>query len=223
MSPTSAPAGAEHEAEHRNGAGAPPCVRLATEGEARVAAALHAEGIPTGFLSLLGPRFLAHLYRRIVADTGSFLLVCERRGRVVGFLAGSTDVASLYRSFLLHDGVAAALPVAGRLVTNWRRARETLAHGSSGRATKGRGAELLAIAVDPSERSRGTGTALVAAFLDEVTALGGTSAYVVVGEDNGAAVALYDRAHFTERDRFELHPGTTSLLLQWDRAPVGGR
>jgi hypothetical protein len=33
------------------------------------------------------------------------------------------------------------------------------------------------------------------------------------------AVALYRRAGFEDVERFELHPGTESLLMQWDRNP----
>ncbi len=63
---------------------------------------------------------------------------------------------------------------------------------------------------------------LVAAFLAEVSARGGDAAHVVVGADNAAAVALYRRAGFEAVDRFELHPGTESLLMQWDRDPGTG-
>ena len=64
-------------------------------------------------------------------------LVAEADGRVVGFVAGSGDVGGLYRSFLWHDGAAAALSVAGRLLRRWRRALETLRHGSADGGRKG--------------------------------------------------------------------------------------
>jgi hypothetical protein len=41
----------------------------------------------------------------------------------------------------------------------------------------------------------------------------------VVGADNTGAVHLYERSGFVTVDRFELHPGTVSLLMQWDRPP----
>ena len=34
------------------------------------------------------------------------------------------------------------------------------------------------------------------------------------------AVALYERSGFVTVDRFELHPGTESLLMQWDNRPA---
>ena len=147
--------------------------RPATPADAAAAAALHVGRIDQGFLSVLGPRFLGRLYRRICLDPGSFLLVAARDGRpgpdgVVGFIAGSVDVPGLYRS----------LPVAGRAggrrprrsatwSVHWRRVLETLRHGSSDGTGTGRGAELLAIAVDRGLTGRGVGRTLVTAFLDE--------------------------------------------------------
>jgi ribosomal protein S18 acetylase RimI-like enzyme len=202
-------------------------VRPASAGEARAAAGLHTSGITEGFLSALGPRFLARLYARIVRQPGCFLLVAAApdapAAGIAGFVAGATDVRRLYRSFVLRDGIVAAVPVGLRLLRSLPRVRETLRHGTAGDAGSGRGTELLAIAVDPDERGRGVGRALVAAFLERVKADGGDAAHVVVGADNAAAVGLYRRAGFDEAARFELHPGTVSLLLQWERpSPEGG-
>jgi ribosomal protein S18 acetylase RimI-like enzyme len=221
--------GPNGDARPTRGAGArpAPAVRPATVGEARAVARLHASGITEGFLSALGPRFLARLYARIVRQPGCFLLVAADdagtpAGGVRGFVAGAADVRGLYRSFLLRDGVAAAVPVALRLLRSLPRVRETLRHGTAHDAGSGRGTELLAIAVDPKDRGGGVGRALVAAFLDRVVAEGGDAAHVVVGADNTAAVGLYRHAGFEEATRFELHPGTVSLLLQWDLPPAGG-
>jgi ribosomal protein S18 acetylase RimI-like enzyme len=207
--------------------GTPLAVRPATVEDARGAAQLHASGITEGFLSALGPGFLTRLYGRIVRHPGCFLLVAVAPGAspgdVGGFVAGAADVRRLYRSFVLRDGVAAALPVVLRLVRSLPRVTETLRHGTAGDAGSGRGTELLAIAVDPHQRGGGTGHALVAAFLDQVVAGGGDAAHVVVGAENAPAVHLYLRAGFVEAGRFELHPGTESLLLQWDRPASGDR
>jgi ribosomal protein S18 acetylase RimI-like enzyme len=200
-------------------------VRPAAEADAALAARLHAGQISEGFLALLGPRFLQRLYRRVGRSPGSFLLVAECGGVPGGFLAGSTDVAGLYKSFLWHDGIPAAVGAVGPLLTGWRRVLETLRHGSSGGEGVGRGGELLAVAVDPASQGRGAGRLLVAAFLDEIAARGGDAAHVVVGAANSTAVALYERSGFVTVDRFELHPGTESLLMQWDRptSATGGQ
>jgi ribosomal protein S18 acetylase RimI-like enzyme len=196
-------------------------IRTAGEADAAAVAALHADQIADGFLSFLGPRFLGRLYRRITRAPGSFLLVADSEVGVVGFIAGSADVGRLYRSFLWHDGPGAAAAVAGRLVRGWRQALETLRHGSGGRVGTGRGFELLAIAVDPAQQSRGLGGRLVASFLAQVELAQGRAAYVVVAAPNTSAIRLYERAGFVPGSEFELHAGTPSLLMQWDKPPPG--
>ncbi len=73
-------------------------LRPGTEADAATAAALHAGQITEGFLTFLGPAFLRRLYRRIARSPESFLLIIDDDGTPVGFLAGSSDVAALYRS-----------------------------------------------------------------------------------------------------------------------------
>lgn len=204
-------------ARDRHGRGVPGVtVRPGDGDDAPAAARLHATRIPDGFLSFLGTGFLTRLYRRVPRTPGSFLLVADDEGTVVGFLAGAVDVGSLYRSFAVHDGLAAGMAAAPRLLRGWRRAVETLRHGSGGPGT-GVGVELLAIAVEPGHEGQGVGTSLVAAFLERVSAAGGRQAYVVVGADNDAAIGLYRRSGFVAGPAFELHAGTRSVLMQWDR------
>ncbi len=191
-------------------------LRTGTEADAAAAAALHAGQISEGFLTVLGPRFLQRLYRRIAKDSGSFLLVVEEDSTTVGVLAGSTDVAALYRAFVWRDGAAAAFACGWRLLRSWRRVVETLRHGSDG----GVGAELLAVAVDPVVQRQGVGTLLVEGFLTEIGQRQLDAAYVVVASANDAATAVYRRAGFRTAERFELHPGTESLVMQWARPPA---
>ena len=194
-------------------------LRSGTEGDAATAAALHAGQIGEGFLAILGPRFLRRLYRRVASTPGSFLLIVEDEATTVGFLAGSVDVSGLYRSFLFRDGPAAVLACGGRLLRSWRRVMETLHHGTGG---AGDGAELLAIAVDPTARGKGAGTLLVDGFLCEMGRRSQDAAHVVVAADNETAIGLYERAGFRTAERFELHRGTESLLMQWTAAPATG-
>jgi ribosomal protein S18 acetylase RimI-like enzyme len=192
-------------------------VRLAHPSDAPAAGRLHADRISDGFLSFLGTGFLARLYRRITLDPDSFLLVAESDTETVGFIAGSTNVRNLYRHFLLRDAVPATLAAAPRLLVGWRRAVETFRHGTSEGTVSGRGAELLAVAVAHGSVGQGLGGQLVNAFLDEIISRSCLAAHVVVGADNSVAVALYERCGFVIADRFELHAGITSLLMQWDR------
>lgn len=193
-------------------------IRTAGESDAPAVARLHADQISEGFLSFLGPRFLARLYRRIVRHPDSFLLVADLRGRDVGFIAGSTDVHGLYRRFLVRDGIPAACTAAPRLIVGWRRVVETLGHGASNGSGSGGGdgAELLSVVVAPDRQGQGLGRRLVASFLEELERRPCPSAHVVVGAGNVGAVALYERCGFAVAERFELHAGTPSLLMRWD-------
>jgi ribosomal protein S18 acetylase RimI-like enzyme len=192
-------------------------LRLGNADDAAAAAALHAGQIGEGFLSALGPKFLRRLYRRITLVPESFLLIVESDGQTVGFLAGSTEVAALYRAFVGHDGAAAVLTSFWRLLRSWRRAMETLRHGSG---SAGNGAELLAIAVDPLVQGRGAGTILVQGFLTEMRRRQQDAARVVVAADNETAIGLYRRTGFEPVERYELHPGTESLVMQWTSRPA---
>lgn len=192
-------------------------LRPGTEADAAAAAGLHAGQISEGFLTILGPKFLRRLYRRIAKAPQSFLLVVEDGSNTVGVLAGSTDVGALYRAFFWRDGAAAALAGGTRLLGSWRRVLETLRHASGG---VGEGAELLAVAVDPVVRRRGVGTILVEGFLTEIGRRKEDAAYVVVAASNDAAIAVYHRAGFRTAERFELHQGTESLVMQWPCRPA---
>lgn len=189
----------------------PFAVRAGTTEDAADAARLHAGQITEGFLPTLGAAFLQRLYRRIAVDRGSFLLTALDGDDTVGFIAGSMDVKSLYRTFLLRDGAMAMFAALPKVIRSWRRVLETLGHGYAAP----NGAELLAVAVEPSVRGRGVGESLVAGFLDEVRRRGGDEAYVVVGALNQGAVSLYRRTGFELDQELELHPGTKSLVLCW--------
>jgi len=217
------PAGARDEAD-----GAPPredpsrCwsseleLRTGTRADAAAAASLHAGQITEGFLATLGPRFLARLYRRIALTPESFLFVADAPAKgadPMGFIAGSLDVGGLYKEFLVRDAAFAAIVSAPRLLRAVPRAFETLRHGTGDNARRGT-AELLAVAVSPDWRGRGAGGLLVRRFLDTSKERGAAVAQVVVGAGNEAAISLYRRAGFESVETFELHRGTTSLLMQ---------
>jgi ribosomal protein S18 acetylase RimI-like enzyme len=207
---------------------APVVIRTGGANDAAGAARLHAELITEGFLAHLGPRFLRHLYRCIAAGPDSFLLVAtptasdaaasaatgSARAPTAGFVAGALDLRALYRRFALRHGVAAAMTSLPRLIGAIPSAWETLRHGTAAPEPGKSGAELLSIAVDPAWRGRHVGSLLVDGFLQELSRRGAADAQVVVGADNGPAVALYESAGFRPARTFELHRGTTSLLMR---------
>lgn len=197
--------------QHGEAAGA--TIRPATVADVPTVAGMHRSEIAEGFLSSLGAGFLCRLYRRVVRSPQGILLVADGGATLAGFVAATTDVAALYRSFVLRDGLAAGFTAAPRLVRSWRRVVETLrypAH-SAGLPT----AEILAVAVAPGHRGRGLGRQLVAAATDELYARGIAAAKVVTAGHNHSALAMYRSCGFRPAASFELHPGVVSEVLTW--------
>ena len=212
-------------------------VREATRSDVDAVAALHVAEIHEGFLATLGPRFLRHLYARIVESPHGFLIVaenapsseqrpcpCERVRRRCRSQCGN-----LYREFLWHDGVVASVTSAPQLVRSLPRVVETLRYGS--RQPPGAAAAVGAPRPSSSRSpwratavGRGSGAALVEAFL----ARGGFARAAPrrgwsSGASNDAAVALYGRGGFATAENLEVHEGTPSLLMRADLGQTGRR
>jgi ribosomal-protein-alanine N-acetyltransferase len=83
-------------------------------------------------------------------------------------------------------------------------------------------AEILSVAVAPSQRGRGTAGRLLELHLRRLAGLGVRRVFLEVGEDNEAAARLYARAGFRAVGRRERYypvaqgHGTTALILQRD-------
>lgn len=192
-------------------------VRAASRSDLPTVARLHSEGIGGGFLSRLGQGFLEELYAVMVAEPDSIVLVAEDGfGRVVGFIAGTRSTSGLYRAFLLSWHSVRAVSRSWRAmarVSVWREAFETLRYGGDGQAPDG--GELLAMAVDESERGRGVGRELGQRLIDGFRANGVVRAIVVVGADNLPAQRLYGSLGFGDPRHFEVHAGRPSVMMTW--------
>jgi ribosomal protein S18 acetylase RimI-like enzyme len=194
--------------------GAVGTVRMATDADGVDTAHLHAAGIADGFLPKLGPAVLRRLHRRMSRDRGSFVLVAGNPGEITGFVAGAESVRALYRSFLLRDGMVAAVLAGPRIARVWRPAWETLRYPARS-DQDWPVAELLAIAVADHARHQGVGRALTLAFQDELRRRGVTTAKVVVGSGNQAALGLYQSCGFQPAGSVEVHAGHRSEVLLW--------
>jgi glycosyltransferase involved in cell wall biosynthesis/peptidoglycan/xylan/chitin deacetylase (PgdA/CDA1 family)/ribosomal protein S18 acetylase RimI-like enzyme len=193
---------------------APVIVRRARSDDAPAMARLHAEGMPDAFLPSLGLAFLTRLYRALASDPQGVALVADGAGEVVGFATGVVSVNGFYRRFARHHGAAAALAAAPHLVrpTVLRRLLETVRYPSSSAAELGPlpDAELLSIAVNPANRTGGTGRALADGILLGLGERGAGEIKVVVGAANDGANRFYAKVGFRPAGHLSVHQGTPS-------------
>ncbi|MDJ0953329.1 MAG: GNAT family N-acetyltransferase [Acidimicrobiia bacterium] len=194
-------------------AGGDVAVRTAVAADAPTLARLHSEGISTGFLPSLGPRFMTRLYRALIDFSDGLVLVLDDGSGPVGFVAGVLDTGAFYKHFLRHHGIAAgmaALPRAVRPSVS-KRAWESLRYEGADDAA----AELLATALEPEMRGRGLGTELGARFLTQLGERGAEAVRVVVGSSNGQAIAAYRKMGFATAGTIEVHAGEESTVMLW--------
>lgn len=189
-------------------------LRRATDRDVPYLARLHMEAIESGFLPQLGSGFMERLYAAMVEWEGAEIFVADAGWRVVGFVAGVTDVGAFYKHFIRHHAFAAGLAAAPRLVrpSILRRAWETLGYGGDHDDVR---AELLAMGVAPEARRRGLALGLGAMLLDALEERGEPKVKVVVGSDNNAAIAAYERMGFSASGTIEVHTGERSEVMTW--------
>ena len=198
-------------------------LRAAAAAELRSVAALHADRIREGFLTSLGTGFLRRLYRCVLASEDGFVLVAcadpasgpvpAATAPVVGFVAGVGSVGSLYRRFLLRDGIVAGALAAPRLMRAVPRVVETLRYPAATGDLPD--AEILAVAVAADAAGHGVGRSLVGAAIQEFIAAGVSSAKVVTTADNAHAIAMYRASGFVTETDVEVHSGRVSEVLVW--------
>ena len=177
-------------------------------------AKLHEENINKGFLSSLGTSFLALLYEAIDANESSFLLIAKNQGRVVGFVSGTEGMRSIYRQ-LLNRWPRLFMALFPVLVSpeKWLKIAEILVVGKktvpmSDLPT----AELLSIAVDPSQRGQGHAQALYRELANNFRQRGFAGFRIVVGEKLATAHRFYRAMGAQPVGTIEVHRGQMSIV-----------
>lgn len=187
-------------------------IRRASVRDARSIAYIHTHALPDAFLPKLGPGFLTQLYRTMVVDPSSVVLVAETDDRLCGFVAGTTSVGRLYKRFLVRRGIVAALGAVPRLIrpSTMKRVWETARYPASAEGLPSE--ELLAIGILADTRQSGLGSQLGQTFLTELRALGADQVKVVVAADNRAGNSLYEKLGFELSTQFDLHGDARSNI-----------
>jgi ribosomal protein S18 acetylase RimI-like enzyme len=202
-------------------------VRPFADRDAPMVAELHRLALPRGFLSTLGDRFLARLYRLLArADRTCVWVGADPDDRCVGFVAGSLDIGRAYRQVLSRGALplaAAMLPGALRPAVLGR-ALQTLAYPlrRGDRRRTGDGvdpaairAELLSIAVADRARGHGLGRRLVAALEASFREWGHRAAYrVVTDAEDPRSNAFYAALGFARAGEFHHHDHRMALYTK---------
>jgi ribosomal protein S18 acetylase RimI-like enzyme len=178
---------------------------------------VHVDAFPGEFMTLLGRGVLRAFYRWYVQQPGGIALIVEdpTEGEVLGLVAGGDP--ALKPRFMRRHAPHLALAALVASIRH-RRARERLVEHvrtaarrflSTGRRAGGQPdsadvhepsepaagtwSNLLSICTAPAARGRGVGRLLMNGFRDESRRRGLTGMRLSVHNDNGAAIALYER------------------------------
>jgi len=158
---------------------------------------------------------LADVYRTVNRNRLGFVFTASRKyGDVIGFVAGTTSVARLYRSMIWRSGWRFAL----------RLAKHTLSLATlygileSARYPSRTGAlfpdaELLSIVVEENARGTGVADALLAALLDEFRRRNCLTCKLIVGADLKRATAFYRKHGFAVAGTILSHGKPANVMV----------
>ncbi len=171
-----------------------------TAADADRLARLHESTLPTSVFGRTGVRLLTRYYHWAASSPAEHLFVVRHDGVIAGAAVLSLDPATLLRRFVLAAPVAFGVAVAARVATDAAFRMEVAAYVRErlvGGATEDAGPELVQIFVDPAERRRAVGSALLNQIA-ELLAVRGLRRYHVrtLLNDNDEVLEFYKRRGF---------------------------
>lgn len=162
------------------------------------------------FLTFMGRGFLNQMYRSYCDHNDSGLLVAEEDGKIVGFLAYSSDFSGLYK----HMIKTRLFPFAFYSLGAFFRRPSAFMHiiraflKPSEANREERYVELSSIGVDPQIKSRGVGSMLIDKLKQMVNF--NKFAYITLETDavnNDGAIHFYEKNGFIQEKMFETEEG----------------
>ena len=181
-------------------------------------AQIHSTCIDLGFLSSLGPRFLALLYESIDADEKSILILEKKQDKVIGFVAGGRSMKSIYRKMLsrLPRVFITLLPPMLNPKKLWK-IIELLCFGKKRKPNSScPEAELFSIAVIDSSRGNGLAQKLYYALAQRFFVEGEHAFCMIVGETLRPAHRFYKKMGAVPFAQVSVHKGQSSTLYRQD-------
>lgn len=173
-------------------------IRKITVQDTPVVAALHIEGIKTGFISSLGLEFVTALYEAIAEDKNSFGFVAIEDDNVLGFVAFSNSLSRLYKYVALRKGFKFTLILARKMFSLkvFKKVIDNILYPGKMKKMNLPSAELLSIVVAPQGREKGIAKQLVGSGFQECRKRGIDKVKVLVAVQNEMANKLYLKCGF---------------------------
>ena len=126
-------------------------------------AELHKRAFPAFFLTQLGISFLKTLYTGYMEDENSGIIIAERKGRIIGFVAYSKDYSAFYKGLIKNHLFKFAFCSLGAAIRHPSFIKRLLGafKKSDSVVKEEKYVELSSICVDPRIESRGLGSKLI--------------------------------------------------------------
>lgn len=180
-------------------------------------ARIHYNEIDQGFLRQLGKNVLARLYRAIIENPESFVVIAKEQGETVGFIAGSTNVRSLYGDFFKKHAQAVLIGGFFQLLNphSWGKIADVLRYPKKMKQHDLPEAELIAIAVKKEFQGKGIAKHMFEIFVEEMKRRRVRTFRVTVGEKLTSAIMLYEKLGFHYKAQVSVHPENTSRIYTY--------
>jgi ribosomal protein S18 acetylase RimI-like enzyme len=179
-------------------------------------AKIHIAALASGFLPSLGVRFLTALYSAMDSSDDCCLIICEREGRIVGFIAGARTAGAVYKALLRRRPHFFLYLLPSMFsVDRIRRTLELLKYVTKrpvGEHRQTPSAELLVVAVCEGARSKGVGEELYRRLTNQFANMGIHSFKIVVGESLTRAHLFYERMGAQKVGWEVVHGGARSVV-----------
>ena len=161
-------------------------------------ARLHSCGITTGFLSSLGPKFLAALYKALAQNENAFGFVGCENEQVLGYIAFTDNLSRLYKTVLKQNIFRFSIIVALKMLrlSRIKKVFQVLLYPGKTQKLDLPASELLAIVIADHARGLGLATKLIQAGLEECKKRNIDRVKVLVAVDNQPANQLYLKIGF---------------------------
>lgn len=176
---------------------------------------LHIQGISTGFISSLGSGFVTALYKIIAEDENSFGFVAVEDGKVLGFVAFSTNLSRLYKHIALKKCFRFGFILARKMLSiqTIKKIWANIFYPKKMKQMNLPDAELLSIVVAPEGRGKGIAKQLTDAGFEECRKMGIDKVKVLVAADNELANKLYRKCGFDLHSEVDSHGVKSNIYV----------